>query len=797
MFERVDAAGMKDLMLPMSQRSGRGVFFVRVCGWNAAVRQGVWAYHEAAAVKGAIIEGQISNPDDRQLSYLNDVLGTAFEANERFLDGALTKWMPRMSANDRRQFTRALLDAFADLRRQGKTEGILRSLYFKVMCWLYYRFERLMPFMGDDDPPRVLYECTGVTAHELLLLRLLNALGADIMLLEPSGDAGYLRHDPDSLYSQLLIPEGEPFPRNFTLKGLRREMSAQKAQAPQPRPTPPSPSGPRRNTVPADRVSEHPLPSRSASQPRAIDPMSYFKAPRRMPCTNAWMQDAEYTQILIPPAERGDDPDLFYNAFVRVAGVRDRTTYLNELHQFYLRLTNAKRRIVIAEEGLSMPEPAEVDRIRRRTYRSAGEMIVDLAGNLPASASPELQKQMQRSFVTTMTEAEKSEPVLSRLLISAVYLLCWIRRFQGPLFSGYKEGDVPCFVLMGGCRNAHDVLYPLFLSHLPADVLILSPDLQHPCQLKDERLLEIAGEESLPVMKFPRDAGSLQVRTLAAHAQDDLTDALYTDTGLYRDRQFSRAESLTLQTTYDELFLLWDQELKYRSGFDTLGQTATLPVLYAKVCGVEKGKVEAYWQKIRSMLGKDTHLVRRMPMLPSGAPNPYQALAVRCLRDGRLKRGPLRDDRLYPFSLLREDLQQHMLDKLQLMLDRRLIRGTYENGTEYTVTSTVLNMDKSLLRMLQSFDFTKKNPKLLCIDTGDGGASLEDAILITFLNLVGFDVVLFVPTGYQTIERYLNDNLPVEHQAGEYMYDLVVPDLSVPIQPRNRSWLSSILKRGN
>jgi len=67
---------------------------------------------------------------------------------------------------------------------------------------------------------------------------------------------------------------------------------------------------------------------------------------------------------------------------------------------------------------------------------------------------------------------------------------------------------------------------------------------------------------------------------------------------------------------------------------------------------------------------------------------------------------------------------------------------------------------------------------------------------MTFLNLVGFDIALFVPTGYQTIERYLNGNYPVEHQIGEYVYDLQVPDFSA-LTPVKRSWLENILKRGN
>ena len=44
-------------------------------------------------------------------------------------------------------------------------------------------------------------------------------------------------------------------------------------------------------------------------------------------------------------------------------------------------------------------------------------------------------------------------------------------------------------------------------------------------------------------------------------------------------------------------------------------------------------------------------------------------------------------------------------------------------------------------------------------------------------HLIGFDILFFVPTGYQCVERYFNQNIMEEHQLGEYMYDLSVPNL--------------------
>ena len=137
-----------------------------------------------------------------------------------------------------------------------------------------------------------------------------------------------------------------------------------------------------------------------------------------------------------------------------------------------------------------------------------------------------------------------------------------------------------------------------------------------------------------------------------------------------------------------------------------------------------------------------------------------------------------------------------MLDKIQLLIDSKKIRGTFKNGTEYTIISVALNLSRELLRLIQSFDFTKKNPKLVLVSVGEDMLSLEDSILISYLNLLGFDIIIFVPTGYQSIEAYINDNNIEEHQIGEYMYDLDVPDLNKISINHNHSLYDKIFRRG-
>ena len=66
-----------------------------------------------------------------------------------------------------------------------------------------------------------------------------------------------------------------------------------------------------------------------------------------------------------------------------------------------------------------------------------------------------------------------------------------------------------------------------------------------------------------------------------------------------------------------------------------------------------------------------------------------------------------------------------------------------------------------------------------------------------FLNFIGFDILYFIPTGYQNIEKYLNRKIIEEHQIGEYMYDLKTPDfIDVKSSGHTKKWSNKIFKRG-
>lgn len=199
---------------------------------------------------------------------------------------------------------------------------------------------------------------------------------------------------------------------------------------------------------------------------------------------------------------------------------------------------------------------------------------------------------------------------------------------------------------------------------------------------------------------------------------------------------------------------------------------------------------------IKELITEDTYVVKKVPLIEPTDENPMKAYTMEFLKNGRIQKTRIKEHPKYPYGFLREEMQDYILQKLQLLIDQKEIKGMFERGIEYLAVATILNLPKELLRLIQKFDFTKKNPKFLYIHTGEQMISLEDSILTAFLNLIGFDIVFFVPTGYQNVEKNFNKKLMEEHQIGEYQYDLRVPNFDMISSGLRSAWLDKILKRG-
>lgn len=758
MLEHKKIRNLSDYFAKWKDRQNKEVYFYRINGYSEEIGEFIKKYYDAARRTGVVLEGKIPNPDEKNLAYYNEIMGMDFQMNLEFITSSLKKWLPRMNDFQRQCVAASIYDSLNSMEKAGKTENMLKNAYIKFMCWLYYKFERVVNQLGEENIPKILYE--GYISHyELMLISILSNAGCDVVILQYEGDQGYLKVDPTSSLSENLQMDGlEAFPQDFCLKKVRSDME---------------------NEMNKERL--------------------YKIRPRIGNCTNAWMKGKGLGDLRESITERGNDARFFYNGFCRIHGVEDKFVYENELFQFQQELKSAKRRLVIVNEEIPKPTPNEIAEIKRSHYTKQDQMILDLAGNIKYTGDIELQRMMNKAFVDVLLgEAKKEDVNLNKLTNQGVYLLCWLKRYMSQLFSNWKMPEIGCFIYMGGCKNNNEAMFMSFLARLPVDVLILCPDLNIKCCLKDNLLYEVHYSESLSINRYPEENAQTKIGTVAYHAERELDSLMYEDTGIYRNQQYGKANVINLQTMYEEIKILWNQELKYRPNFRIVDEAVNIPVIFTKVSGVKDGAVTPYWGLVKEFITEDTIVVKSVPYIQSTAPNPMKVFSAEFFKNGKLQKNKIKNHPKYPYSILREDMQDFMFQKLQIMIEQKLIKGIGENGTEYSIIAQVLNLPKEIVRLIQKFDFTKKNPKLVYINTSETMISLEDSILVAFLNLIGFDILFFVPTGYQSIEKHFNKKLMEEHQIGEYKYDLQVPDFkSLTLNRMRTSWRDKIFKRGN
>lgn len=758
MFKLGVAKKLEDYFIPIEKRRGE-VYFYRIGEYSLNVATFLRRYFDEARKNGVLIIDKIGNPTEQNLSYYNEMLGLNFLFDINFILNNLKKWLPRMKDESRKFVGEAMYDILTDLKRSGKSDSILKNVYIKFMCWFYYKFERIVNQLGEGNLPKILYDGE-VNSHELMMLSILSKAGCDIIILETKGDSYYLQVDK-TLNKSFLWKEDKPlsFPNGYGIKYIQEEIKEESRKM-----------------------------------------LIYGILPKKNNCTNAWISGNAIKDIELNVSQRGNDDRFYYNAFIRVNGVWDRNSYVQDISDFRLKLKNSGRNELCISKTISLPTTDEISRIKRKNYDNLANMLADLSANLHDIANQELQRLVVKAFLDIMFEEAKNlNNNLNKIVNKAVYLLCYIKRYVHKLFIDWVYPKVECFIRIGVVKDDNETLFIRFLSRLPVDVLILCPNGDNANVLKDNLLFDENYEEKVDIPVT--GDGRFKNVTVAYQAERELDSLLYQDSGIYRDMQYQKANVITLSTMYEEIKLLWKEELKYRQGFatsDVNEGVVTIPTIFAKISGVKDGKVLDYWQYIKDLNTDNAFLISNAPFISAGSPNPIKAFATQFYERGRILKNKIKSHKCYTYEFLREEVQEHILDKLQLLIDKRFISGTGQNGTEYTIIATILSLPKEILRLIQSFDFTKVNPKLIYINTREEFISLEDSIMIAFLHLIGFDIVFFVPTGYQNIEKYFAVKMFEEYKIGEFIYDLNTPDLRNVVK-KNRTSLRELLfgKGGN
>lgn len=463
-----------------------------------------------------------------------------------------------------------------------------------------------------------------------------------------------------------------------------------------------------------------------------------------------------------------------------LVGYEDETVYTNMLVKFKESFAGLKKQLIFIEKTLDNPNAEEVRALGTVPRTSTADMIDALAMLIDLKGDKTRTALAQKALRDILNELNTGNQTV--VFNYGNKFITWLYRCTQARKYSVRYEDTP-LVLYYGDISQSEVYFLNFIMQCGFDVVYISPNKNNLQTVVDKNLNGLMQIFELPQTKesgtYPTKAIKTKVATVAYNAERDLDTMLYGgDTGIYRSFQFPNSQSVTLKTTFEEISILWKQEARFRTGFTTAGNLVSVPNIFAKISGVEDGDMNKYWDAVRDKLTPETILIVKKP---NPAENASDDLSVyrQFYRNGEIDTEKLKASTLNKYSYLPDRIQDMLFYKLQETVSSNFIK-LQGDDLMCSVLHFGMNLGKDFLQLVQRFDFTKTIPKLIYIDAIEDTFTLSECIQTVMCNLIGFDVLIYTPTGYKNIETFVSNDAFEEHIMNQFVYQTEVPKFKIP-----------------
>lgn len=655
----------------------------------------------------------------------------------------------------------------------------IKNFTLKLTTWindfipnLAQNFSLKTPNNTEIINPKVVYY-GDIKKHEVYFLIFLSRLGCDVIYINSPSDCDFSFIDKEGHYSKIL---NLPVKTNLEIEKLNfnRNLQNHKAAAAE--------------TVKLNSISSILKASNDIFKdfPSSLNKRSGFIG-KPMPIIPVHF----YRYIGIE-----ENADEYYNNLYRL------DKKLELLGDLYLKFTCD---LPIEASPELMSKTNNVWKAIPNFNKNEKDVLIGLL--IEANVFPDLREEIitssiVKSFSSILELYLNIDPNINTAKIKnfSLKMLMWIHKFVPNLFKkfDYQKNSMneihnPKILYYGDIKK-HEAYFLLFLSKIGCDILYIN-------SCNDEIFKEIDKDEihtklitlpsTSPLEEFPLEEILIRQETTAFKASREIGNVIYNETdGLYKPWQFEdyKTHPLTLKTTYDELKILWNEEARMRPGFKIENGTVYIPNLFTKISGVHSD-LNLYWSEFAELKEIDNLLF--IPQLPYIKAN-YSRYDLYSLeycfdKNGLVDKESFFKHRLYKFGYLKTSLQNAIIDKINQLFKLPIFKDSLSVEFRLKILMTVLTMDKSILELIQKFDYPFNIPKIFIYDKDENIFSDEDFIMLAFLNLIGFDIVIFTPTGYNNIEQKIDEKYFDTHKLEDIKFNLELPDLKSIRKNKNKS----------
>lgn len=313
-------------------------------------------------------------------------------------------------------------------------------------------------------------------------------------------------------------------------------------------------------------------------------------------------------------------------------------------------------------------------------------------------------------------------------------------------FSQVSKEKVGTLLYYGSITEKKEIQLLDFAKELPIDVIILNHAKEESYDFKGDFMV-IEEEFASPLAQFPEEV----LATGAASVEKTLDQVLYGDENFSRSNQYSDVESIILNVTKEDVTGLWSEEIKMRTGYGIENGKVIVPTLYAQITGLGNFSKRSYIDFVSDLTQNSmcfvTEALEISPIKLKGDSS------LKTMSDKHFnKKFAEKVLSMTPLSILSQEKQNLLVEKANEMIKKYKFNSIWD---VLTFAGILFAIPEALAQLIHVWDLTKVNPKIVMVLTGTRKLESKEEVMLQYLHAIGFDVLLFVPTGYGLVTEDL------------------------------------------
>lgn len=492
-----------------------------------------------------------------------------------------------------------------------------------------------------------------------------------------------------------------------------------------------------------------------------------------------------FEKLFSSQSDRGNyTPSISYlNYFISYTGLKDEDLYNLEIFKSKEKF-DSRQDIVLFFD--SIPNPSDFDTInyfkdKLKNYNNSLANI-DITIVNDEHLNGKIKKVID-IFLDSQNSEFSNDRVKQNFIIK---IISWIKEYIKPL--KISKDDAPKVIFYGDIKK-HEAYLLLIIHLIGFDVLYLNPNEDSNINLLDSKKYKIeviksnlidenvSFEERIKLGEVIEKSTIKKAMTVGAQASKRISDQLLNDCSFIKPWQLQdrKIKSLLLNSTLDEIGIYFKEPLKLRPGFTFDNKNVEVPVFFSKINGSYNDNNDYLDFIYNFRFSDDAFFIEfdgDVSRLYKKFTKDAFSLSFLINGEGIIDKKGILENKSYNISTLNANIQELILEKVEEVIAGDMFISKLNKEDRIKGLYTVLNMDKKIVHMINNFDYSLINPKLILYIEKDFIFEKEILFLMLLLSKIGFDIIVLCPCGSNCIENVINNELIDIHRLDKMVYEL-------------------------